>query len=289
MIKLLILQGLPASGKTTYAKELVDKKGYKRINKDDLRLMIDNSFFSKKNEEAILDARDLLVDMYLRKGYSVVVDDTNFEIKHTLRLEEIAYCAELATNRKIDIESKFIDTPVYECIERDSKRDGQVGKKVILDMYNKYLYKPKEFNIDRKKDQCVIIDVDGTLAYKGDRGYFDYNLVSLDIPNIKLIEIINLLPKNVKRIIVSGRIDECKDVTEEWLRYNGVYYDEIYMRKTGDNRCDTFVKKEIYEENIKNRYEVLAVYDDRPKVIRMWKEQGLFVMDCNTEDPRIDF
>lgn len=289
MIKLLILQGLPASGKTTYAKELVDKKGYKRINKDDLRLMIDNSFFSGKNEKALLEARDLLVDMYLRKGYSVVIDDTNLEIKHTLRLEEIVYNVELATNKKIDVESKFIDTPVYECIERDSKRKKMVGKKVILDMYNKYLYKPREFNIDRKKDQCVVVDIDGTLAYKGDRGYFDYGLVSLDMPNNKLIEIINSLPNNVKRIIVSGRNDDCKYITEEWLRYNGVLYNEIYMRKTGDNRCDTFVKKEIYEENIKNRYEVLAVYDDRPKVIRMWKEQGLFVMDCNTEDPRIDF
>ena len=50
MSKLLILKGLPASGKSTYAKELVSK-GWKRVNKDDLRSMIDGGKWSKKNEE----------------------------------------------------------------------------------------------------------------------------------------------------------------------------------------------------------------------------------------------
>ena len=40
MKKLLMLKGLPASGKSTYAKELVKEQGFVRANKDDLRAML---------------------------------------------------------------------------------------------------------------------------------------------------------------------------------------------------------------------------------------------------------
>jgi hypothetical protein len=61
------------------------------------------------------------------------------------------------------------------------------------------------------------------------------------------------------------------------------------MRNTGDKRSDVIVKKEMYEALVKGQYNVLAVFDDRPKVIRMWKDEGLFVMDCNRQDSRIEF
>ena len=48
MSKLLILKGLPASGKTTEAKRLVIEENFKRVSKDDLRAMIDNSKWSKE-------------------------------------------------------------------------------------------------------------------------------------------------------------------------------------------------------------------------------------------------
>lgn len=51
MQKVIVLKGLPASGKSTWAKNLVLKDStYKRINKDDLRAMLDASKFSKENE-----------------------------------------------------------------------------------------------------------------------------------------------------------------------------------------------------------------------------------------------
>src|SRR5207245_9019847 len=55
-MKLLLLKGLPASGKSTYAKELV-LKGWKRVNKDDLRAMIDNGKWSHSNEDIIKEDR----------------------------------------------------------------------------------------------------------------------------------------------------------------------------------------------------------------------------------------
>ena len=55
--KVIVLRGLIASGKSTYAKQLVEKLGWKRVNKDDLRAMVDNSIWSDKNEKEILTAR----------------------------------------------------------------------------------------------------------------------------------------------------------------------------------------------------------------------------------------
>ena len=64
---------------------------------------------------------------------------------------------------------------------------------------------------------------------------------------------------------------------------------KLLMRKTGDKRRDTEVKEEIYNEFIKDKYNVLTVFDDRPCVVRMWKRLNLMVCDVSRQDPRVDF
>lgn len=282
--KLVIMRGLPASGKSTYAKQLVEEQGYKRINKDDLRAMIDNGKWSEKNEEEILNFQTRMIELWLSMHHSVVVDDTNFSERHIKRFNNIA------DNHKVEMEIKFIDTPLWECIERDSKREHPVGKKVIINMYNKYLRASVEgvsFEDNKELPECIICDVDGTLAYSPERSIYDYNKVDKDIPNKKLIEMLNKI--NVPIIIVSGRNDDCCVETGTWLYNNGVVYEKLLMRKTGDKRRDTEVKEEIYNEFIKDKYNVLTVFDDRPCVVRMWKRLNLMVCDVSRQDPRVDF
>lgn len=130
------MKGLPGSGKTTKAKQLVDM-GYVRVCKDDLRKMFHNGEYSKSNEVFILKCRDWAIRAALRAGKSVVVDDTNFEPKHAQRL------LELATEHDAVFVERYIPTPLEVCVERDSKRADSVGEKVIRGMYERYL-KPKE-------------------------------------------------------------------------------------------------------------------------------------------------
>src|SRR5688572_8568486 len=87
-----MLKGLPASGKSTWAKEQVLKgEGkIKRVNKDDLRAMIDGGKWSKEREEQILECQNELIKIFLMYGKTVIVDDTNLEWKHYERLERIA-------------------------------------------------------------------------------------------------------------------------------------------------------------------------------------------------------
>lgn len=82
--KIILTCGLPASGKSTWAKEQVGVKDstWKRINKDDLRTMINGGVWSKGNETAVVAARDAMIRTFLSQGYSVIVDDTNVQDVH---------------------------------------------------------------------------------------------------------------------------------------------------------------------------------------------------------------
>jgi len=132
--RLIVLQGLPASGKTTLAKKLV-AEGYRRVNKDALREMFDFGEFSKEKEEAILNARDTIIDILLLSGEKVVVDDTNLAASHLHRI------ATIADMHFIKPKVIRLDVPLEECIVRDKKRDKPVGKDVIINMYNRYIKK----------------------------------------------------------------------------------------------------------------------------------------------------
>ena len=85
-----MLKGLPSSGKSTFCREELIPKGWKRVNKDSLREMIDDSKWSKQNEKEIIEIRDLAIIHYLDNGYNVVVDDTNLAPIHKETLVEIA-------------------------------------------------------------------------------------------------------------------------------------------------------------------------------------------------------
>jgi predicted kinase len=270
MSKLIVMKGLPASGKTTEANRLVSEEGFKRVNKDDLRGMIDSSKWSKENEKQIIECRDLLVINYLDNGYNVVVDDTNFHPSHIETLVEIA------DNCDAEFEVKFIDTPVMVCIERDAKRgDKSVGAKVIMGMYNEYL-KPEPPEWSNDKQNCYIFDIDGTLALMNGRSPYDYSKVLTDLPNHNITSIARLLAQSgLPIILVSGREDSCALDTMKWLEKFSIPYDYLYMRRTGDSRNDTEIKKEIYELNIKDNFNVLAVFDDRNRVVDMWRSLGL--------------
>ena len=49
------------------------------------------------------------------------------------------------------------------------------------------------------------------------------------------------------------------------------------MRKKDDFRKDSIIKKEIFENEINPKYNVLFVYDDRNQVVKTWRELGVKV------------
>lgn len=285
-MKVIICKGLPASGKSTWAKEFVkENKGAVRINKDDLREMLHGGEWNSKNENLVVATRDILIREYMFKGLdTIIIDDTNFCPKHEKQIRDVVDdFNSLNVLTQYQIEVKFFDTPLEECLKRDAKREKSVGKDVILKMWNQYL-KPKPVEIIKGLPDAIICDLDGTLAILNGRHPYDAStcyddLVCNPIRNI-LDEFSDISFKH-QLIFVSGREDKYIEQTYKWIIYKAnLQYDfSLFMRKTGDNRDDTIVKREIYENEIKGKYNVSFVFDDRPKVVRMWKNLGLFVFN----------
>lgn len=267
--KIIMTKGLPASGKSTWAREMC-AQGYKRVNKDDLRAMIDDGKWSKGNEKFVLSMRDFLVRSAIKQGHSVIVDDTNLDQSHEVTLRGIA--DDLAVEFEI---KDFTDVPLSVCLERDSKRPNSVGKKVIMDMYNRYL-KPTIplVKFDPSLPDAIICDLDGTLAIHNGRSPYDTDKCDTDLVNMPVYQIICRY-QDQAIFFVSGREDKFREKTKEWLKETGINYNDLLMRKTGDIRNDAIVKQEIYENSIKGRFNIVFVLDDRDRVVNMWREQGL--------------
>lgn len=81
-------------------------------------------------------------------------------------------------------------------------------------------------------------------------------------------------------IFVTGRHGNIDIINEtiEWIKSQGLKIYKIYFRKEKDNRNDAIVKKEIYERNIKDKYFVEFVLDDRNSVVKMWRSLGLLCL-----------
>jgi len=269
--KIIFLKWLPASGKSSFAKEYVSnpKNNCNRVNKDDIRAMLNIWVWSKANEHQVLAIRDYIIIESLKNKKDIIVDDTNFALVHLERMKE------LAKEYWAIVEEKYFDTDVYTCIERDSLRPNKVWKEVILDMYNKYIKKEKVYN---EEWTVVIFDIDWTLARMDWRSPYEWEKVDTDKPVKQVVDVLNSLSRQYYDIyIVSWRDEICREKTENWLKENSIDYCTLFMRKEGDKRDDTIVKKEIlgfiWKEN------VFAVFDDRPKVVRFWRAEWLFVFD----------
>lgn len=279
---ILFLKGLPGSGKTTYAIDyLKNNPNFKRVNKDDIRSNLKDYKFTKKIEKEVLDIERKTGINYLRHGFNLIVDDTNFNPIH----EE--YWRNIADTGDYNFIIKYIDTPLKECIKRDKERETTIGERVIKQMYNKYV----KSNIttdsrlileqDKTLPKCIICDIDGTLALINGREVFDNTKVYTDKVNIPVANILyDYVKLGVKVIYLSGRMVTSRDVTIQWLRDNNLWFENqsIYMRREGDYRKDSIVKKELYEKFVKDKYYIKFVLDDRNQVVDMWREEGLLCL-----------
>jgi predicted kinase len=281
-LKVILTRGLPASGKSTWSQEWVEKNPkWKRVNKDLLRECLDFSKWSKDNEAFILVARDNLIRAALEAGYSVIVDDTNFSDKHKNRIEALVKQLAADTGKTITVEEKdFTDVPVQECLKRDRLRAKPVGDKVIISMYNQYLsQRPCTALQDNRKPRAVCFDIDGTIAsHEGIRGHYDHDRYIED-------NVIHAVAKHLtfytyegtKVIIVTARDEDGRSQTEAWLKKHDLPYDALIMRAAGDPRPDYVAKKEMLTK-LMETYFIEACYEDRLRNVNMMREElGLTV------------
>src|SRR3989344_3526916 len=301
-LQVVLTVGLQASGKTTWAKELINKEPnkWKRVNKDDLRDMMDIGLWSEENEKLILRVRDTIILESLRSGYSVIIDDTNLSPKHHQRISSIV-------GDKADIVIKnFTDVSLEECLRRNKDRENPLKDQIIIDTYNKYLLEKNMLDFSGKNipsinkeplvtyhsylSDCIICDLDGTLALLNGRNPYDSSTCENDGVNHSIVFMLNTIQyadvvfsegshpsefSYTRIFLASGREERFRAQTESWLKSHSIEYNTLYMRKTGDFRKDIIIKEEIYNQYIKDRYNVLFILDDRNRIVQNWRKLGL--------------
>jgi len=128
---------------------------------------------------------------------------------------------------------------------------------------------------NQTKESVFIFDIDGTIALTGDRNIFDFKKVGLDTVNEDVRRVYTRLKQMWNIILVTGRPESCRAETEEWLTKNYIPFNGLIMRKDGDKRDDYIFKQEVYNTILKDRYNVLGVFDDRDSAVKAWRDLGL--------------
>tara|TARA_R110002020_G_scaffold171656_2_gene361679 strand:- start:747 stop:1235 length:489 start_codon:yes stop_codon:yes gene_type:complete len=148
-----------------------------------------------------------------------------------------------------------------------------------------------DYKIMKGRQMIIICDLDGTLCncehrlqLAEEKRWDEFNegciddLVYEDVANI----VRNLKEPEVQIYLVSGRTDNFKKQTEDWLVLNDIPYDRLYMRKEGDHRSDHIVKLEVLMKIKKS--DIWFVLEDRTSVVEMWRKQGLTCLQVQKGD-----
>lgn len=277
MRKVILMRGLPGSGKSTYAKQLVDEKPnvYKRINRDELRMMFDNGYNSNGNEKFIKKVRDMLIIKALEEGNSVVVDDTNLSDRNFTRISQLVSAYNKQHNTNVQVEVKEFETPLHECIARDELREKPVGERVIRKMHRQFYddgVRYAEQNDSLPK--AIICDLDGTLALLNGRDPFNAEGCENDLLNVPVANTVKTYAElGYKILLFSGRKQMHQPNTERWLAKHNIPYHLLVLRSDTDNRKDAFIKREIFEQHAAGKYRIEFVLDDRDQVVNMWRDE----------------
>lgn len=290
MTEVVILRGPPASGKTTYAKKWVTVTPNRgRVSRDDIRLSMFGRYWDV-DEQLVTKIQDAQIEALLSAGKDVIVDATN------LRARNVKALMQLAVKHDATVRFQDFNIPYELAVFRDGQRlargERAVGPKVIKSFFDRFIRKGEFPSIPVVElaqpkytpyvytpglPSCIIVDIDGTLAHMTDRGPYDTSRYHTDELDETIARIVRAWDRynECHVILLSGRSEDFRKVTGEWVAGSGVFYDRLYMRPSGDLRNDAIIKDELFEKYIAGRFNVDFVLDDRQRVVEMWRAKGL--------------
>ena len=143
----------------------------------------------------------------------------------------------------------------------------------VLQNFDIYDYISK--SIRPKKEQAIIVDLDGTLANHEQRNPYEWREAMGDTVDPIVEEFVHTFSSRYTILICSGRPEPSREINEQWMSFYNIPFDKMFLRKRKDMRPDHQVKKEIYDKYIQPNYEVKFVLDDRNSVVDMWRDLGL--------------
>lgn len=294
--KITILCGIPASGKSTWARQ----QGKPIVSRDILRKFYGaeaKAVLSWQTENEITDLQNALAAAYIRAGLDVIIDDMN------VRSRYVTQWIKTADSLGADVEMRKFALPIDEAVARNRSREDAVPEAALLEIVRKFtrdgsptvdfndclqlarkdtsLPKHKPYVPDATKPKAIIVDLDGTLAHNtSGRGWFDLgDAVYADaVDDAVQMLAQSFYTKGYNLIFVTGRDERVRPATEKWLKEKAGFSDyTLLMRPAKDNRKDSEIKLELFDEHIRNEYNVRICVDDRRQVTQAWRSIGLTV------------
>lgn len=279
-------------------QQLIKAEGVKPHQRTDGYYVYDKKTgrLDKDFEGRITNLENSITKRALDAGKSVVSDNTNLGGK----VGKLGM--QIARQRNFPVVVKEFPVDIEEAIRRDKLRDRSVGEKVIKSMYDRLgpngafhhvdgTFPLQKFNRPEKRGQHAVgFDLDGTLAdvrsirhfvikdEKGRRNFDMFHRSSLFVPPHP--EVVQMM-KDAKAagyavLITTARGAEYAEVSQRWLKENGLEFDNYYCRPKGDFRSDYEVKKDLYDI-ISRDYDLIHQVDDNPAAIKAWEEKGVMV------------
>lgn len=298
MPTLEILIGLSGSGKSTYAQST----GKAIVSRDALRVAMFGSDHQdyyehsdvRAREDAVTVAEHAAIEGALTAGLDVIHDATNLTPKFAQNVANIGY------RNGAEVSVKVFDVPLTVALYRNNLRAEAGGRRVPDDVIRRQFdrfqrakkwepkrpFEPSPYVSNRWLPDCFLVDIDGTLAHMDGRGPFDWKRVGEDTVDRAVASVVGSIYNHREAfvILMSGRDSVCRPETEKWLEDNNIPYDELFMRAANDNRPDDVIKHELFDKFIRTKYNVIGVFDDRKKVVDMWKKMGIKVFNVSGLD-----
>lgn len=292
MPKLIILRGLPGSGKTKTAVELVDKDSWLvRVCNEDISYMLYRKPFltqlDRFQHDNVTLTRKNTVDNLLKAGLSVVDDNLNLDSESVKSLYAIA--------NKYKAEVEIIDHDLHfeECIKFSRRKDGMMfSEEYFRDLVKRFTKKGhirsaptnkpaeemsgKHYTPNPDLPKAVWVDADGTFFSMDPklRGPFEFHKVHLDTPFQHIVDLCTALKNDGYKIVVmSGRDESCWQATFDCFVSAGVTPDDMFLRPNNTKDIKDYeIKEQLFWKYVAPKYDIRFALDDRQSVVDYTRE-----------------
>ena len=271
MVKLIVLIGLPASGKSLYAEVIAHKEKAVIISSDKMREELYNDVNNQdKNSELFVEINKRIKEN-LSKGVSVVYDATNINWKKRRQL--------LLDVKKYNVykECLFVATPYELCLKRNNERDRKVPEYVIKKMY-KTIYIPQVYegwdNINITYNGIQDMKFDVNELFNGENGL---NKIDQDNPYHTLT--IGNHCRECSRL--------CEEETDDFNLIESALFHDIGKRFTKEfknTKGEESTEAHYYQHHLVSAYDVLFYLkgleqDDLLEIVQYitWHMQPFFM------------
>lgn len=307
MSKIIVTRGLPASGKSTWAKAFVaaDPQSRFRVSRDEIRQMLGYPPLGDHGQELNVTAiEEAVVTASLKRNdgnATVVVDAMHLKATYIKRWHRFG----------VPVEVQDFPVPLAEIRNRNDWRFMDGGSKVTgaiaMEIAKRFqiredgklppVYVPEAAPVFAPyvpgPTQAYSFDIDGTLLHMEDRrGPYDTHLYHLDTPDNNLVTMLWQLQDYVAEhsmdiafLGLSGRNEDFRAETLASLNGWGIELDELYMRPSDQpNTNDAIVKSDLVDKYFSGVYDVIMHFDDRNRVVDALRAKGMKVAQVEPGD-----